>query len=66
MPYFFLCLLCYLLSGCSGFEKTEQRSIRHVNAHAEKILRFDHEHYYSFDLPEKKTRDPYPWEMEDK
>lgn len=55
-----------IFTGCSGFEKSEQRSIRRVNAQGEKIQRFDHEHYFSFEFPEKKERELYSWERRSK
>lgn len=61
-PKVYLVLMVFFMMSCSGFEKTEQRSIRRVNAQAEKILRFHDEYYYSFDFPEKKEREPYSWE----
>ena len=62
---FDLFFLSLVLFGCSGLEKSEQEKIRKNNARSEPILRVEGERFYEIRFPDRKDREPYPWELSD-
>jgi len=56
-------LLCLILIGCSGIEKSENQHLRMKNAKGEYISRHSESYVYTIETPKKRTRDSYPWEV---
>ena len=44
-------------------EKSEEEKLRRLNAKGELVLRNHDEYQYALQTPERRVREPYPWEM---
>lgn len=56
----------FLLTSCSGLQRSEEESLRRNNAQGECILRNHDEYHYVIAVPRRLVRERYPWERTEK